>query len=116
LLQIAAIEVFDAGLVGVALGCCIPMAVVSGIFLPVYFNRRMQIGTKQSFKRSFLPATIGAAPGVIIIVAWAHYALPTSWPELIAVVLAAGAATALGVWIFALDAVERARIRRLLPL
>lgn len=116
ILQVAAIVVFDAGLVGVALGCCIPMAVVSGIVLPAYFNRRMHIGIKQSCKRSFLPATIGAAPGVIVIVVWANYALPTSWPELFGVVFAAGAATALGVWIFALDAVERARIRRLLPL
>ena len=116
LLQVAAIVVFDAGLLGVALGCCIPMAIVSGIVLPVYFNRRMHIGFRQSIKRSFLPAALGAAPGVIVILAWAHYLPPTSWTELIAVVFAAGGATALGAWIFSLDAVERARIRRLIPL
>ncbi len=115
-LQIAAVRAFEADLVGIALGCAIPMGAISALFLPAYFRQRMGIGFRASLRKSVLPALAATAPGVAVVVIWAALHLPASWPELLLAVATSGLATGLGAWLFALAPVERARLRRLLPI
>ncbi len=115
-MEVAAVTVFDAGLEGVALGCAIPMGLISALFLPAYFRSRMGIGFRASLRRSWLPALAATTPGVAVVVGWALWRMPASWPELLLAVAVSAGATAAGAWAFALDGVERARIRRLLPI
>ena len=116
LLETAAVLVFDGGLVGVALGCCLPMAIVSTVFLPAYFNRRMQITFAHTLRRSWFPATCACLPAALLLVAWKEYRPPTSWIELFMVVVATAFATGVTAWLVALEPLERARIRRILPI
>jgi len=114
-LEVCALVVFDAGLVGVAWGCSIPMAAVSALFLPAHFNRRMGISFGSTVLQSWLPATLACLPGIALLLGWNTYHRPDSWIELISIVVIVGILTAAGAWCFALRAAERARIRRMLP-
>ncbi len=95
------------GLEGIAWSSFIPMAVVSGLIVPAYFNRRMKIATAESIARVWWPAMLGGAPGVAVIVAWKLLAPPDSWLELSGAILAGGAATCVFAWFFSLRDDER---------
>ncbi len=95
------------GLAGIAWSSFAPMAVVSGLIVPTYFNRRMKIATAESIARVWWPAMLGGAPGVAVIVAWKVLSPPDSWLELSGAILAAGAVTCLSAWFFSLREEER---------
>jgi hypothetical protein len=113
---VASVLVLDAGLVGVAAGCCIPMALVSIGFLPIYSSRAMNIPIRRSLNRSWMPALLATTPAILLIFAWSVWRPPTTWIELLSAVAAAGLLILAGAWALALDTEERERLRRMLPI
>jgi len=107
-----AVKVLDAGLVGVAWANLVPMAIVSGLILPLYFNRKMRVSARESVIRVWRPAVQGAFPGVAIIGLWKVVSPPDSWLEILAVVLVVAAAAVVFGWTFGLAPVERERLIR----
>ena len=106
------VKVLGWGLQGIAWSNLVPMAVVAGIILPIYFNRKMKISAWDSLRRVWCPAIIGCIPSVAVLILWKHLSPPDSWGELFAAVAATGAVT-LGVsWFVSLDSTERQRLLR----
>ncbi len=110
LASIGVILLAGGGIVAVAWACVVPMIVASLGILPFYFSSAMGIPLGQSIRESWLPAIFSAAPGIVVIVAAAWWLPVTTWLELIGVMLAAGMASAVAGWMFALRPIERARM------
>jgi hypothetical protein len=87
--SVVSIKVFDLGLLAVAWSNCLPVALISGVVLPIYFNRKMKISIRDSILNSWWPALLGGMPAVIMITIWKYLSPPGSWSEILAVVLAA---------------------------
>jgi O-antigen/teichoic acid export membrane protein len=104
------VAVLGWGLIGIAWSNLIPMVLVAGAIIPVYFNRKMRIPARESIAHVWRPALLSTAPSVLLIVAWKHLAPPDSWPSLFAVVGAAGALTVASGWLFGMNGIERRRL------
>jgi O-antigen/teichoic acid export membrane protein len=104
------VKVFGWGLKGIAWSNLLPMTLVAGLILPIYFNRKMKISAWESLRRVWRPALLSTVPSVALIGLWEHFAPPASWTGLFAVVAAVGATTVLGGWFLGMDAVERRRL------
>lgn len=107
---VISVKVFDLGLKGIAWSNFMPMAVVAGVILPIYFNRKMKISAWDSLRHVWWPAILGGIPGVAILVLWKHLSPPDSWREILAVVAVTGAATAVFGWFVSLERSERTRL------
>jgi O-antigen/teichoic acid export membrane protein len=108
------VAVLGWGLTGIAWSNLIPMALVAGVIIPVYFNRKMRIPAKESFANVWLPAMLSTAPSILLIVVWKSLIPPSSWLGLFAVVAAAGAATVVSAWFVGMNGIERQRLRSVL--
>ena len=104
---VLSVRVGHWGLAGVAWSNFVPMALIAGIILPVYFGRKMKITAWDTIARVWWPALLGSAPGVIVIVAWSRLAAPDSWLELFLVVAVAAAITCVSGWFLSLRREER---------
>lgn len=104
------VAVLGWGLMGIAWSNLIPMALVAGVIIPVYFNRKMKIPARESIVHVWRPALLSGAPSVLLIVVWKHLAPPESWPGLFAVVAVAAGVTILSAWLFGMNHVERRRL------
>lgn len=104
---VLSVRVANWGLQGVAWSNFIPMVLVAGAILPIYFNRKMKISAWESITHVWWRAFLGGAPGIAVIVAWKVLAPPGSWLALFGVILAAGAATCVFGWFFSLQDAER---------
>ncbi len=107
--SVISVKVMNWGLVGVAWSNLLPMALVSGVILPIYFNRKMQISAAESIRHVWQPALRGSLPAVIVIIAWKYFAPPDNWLEILGVVVAAMVLTLLGSWFLSLKDIERRR-------
>jgi len=107
---IFSVKVLGLGLEGIAWSNFIPMALVAGVIIPIYFNRKMKITAWASIRNVWWPALLGTLPSVALTVAWKYLAPPDSWLEIFAVVGASGAAAMLFGWLLSMDSVERRRI------
>jgi len=112
--SVLAVKVFGWGLEGIAWSNAVPVGLVSGLVLPFYFNRKMQITLRQSLARVWWPALLGSVPAVALMTAWKFLAPPDSWLELVAVVAATGAVTGACGWFLSLQRIERQRLLRVL--
>jgi O-antigen/teichoic acid export membrane protein len=110
--SILALGYLDWGLLGVAWCNAVPMALISGLILSAYFNRKMEITWCQSVKHVWRPALLGSLPAVAMMVLWKLVAPPDSWLELSAVVIASAAVTGICGWFLSLEPVERRRLLR----
>jgi hypothetical protein len=110
------VKVFDLGLLGIALSNCVPMALISGIILPVYFNMKMKISIRESFVKIWWPAFLGCTPTVIVISIWKYFNAPDSWMSIVAVVVFSIALTCISAWCLSLTSRERERFIRILTL
>ena len=108
-LAVLSIKVLNLGLIGIAWSNFLPMAITSGMVLPVYFNWKMHISMRESLQRVWWPALLGSLPSVIMISTWKYLAPPDSWFEIFAVVTAATATTLASGWFLSLKAIERKR-------
>jgi len=108
-LAIISIVVFNKGLVGVAIANLLPMGLISGLALPIYFNWKMEISTWDSVLHIWWPALLGCLPTIALIGIWKYLASPDSWLEIFAVVIAAMAVTFTSSWFLSLESHERRR-------
>lgn len=109
---VISVKVLNLGLVGIAWSNFVPMVLVAGIVLPIYFNRKMKISAWDSIRHVWWPAILGGLPSVAIIALWRHLSPPDSWREILAVVAVAGAVTVIFSWFLSLDTTERRRLLR----
>lgn len=107
--SVVSVKVLNWGLLGIAWSNFLPMALISGIILPIYFNWKMRISFSESARTVWRPALLGSLPGVAVITLWKYVAAPNSWPELMAVVIAASLVTLVSGWFLSLEEVERRR-------
>jgi O-antigen/teichoic acid export membrane protein len=107
---VVSVKVFNLGLEGIAWSNFIPMALVAGIIIPIYFNRKMKISAWDSIRHVWRPAILGSIPGVAIVILWKYLSPPDSWREILAVVAITGIATVVFSWFVSLDTTERQRL------
>jgi len=114
--SIVSLKVFNLGLLAVAWSNCLPVALTSGVVLPVYFNRKMQISFRDSIINIWRPALLGSIPAVIMISGWKYLYPPNDWLSIIMVVVFAGLLTLLSAWYLSLSQLERNRlVKTLVP-
>jgi len=109
-LSVLSIKVLKLGLIGIAWSNCLPVAITSGLILPIYFNWKMHITLKESIIRVWRPALLGTLPVVILIGIWQFLAPPNCWAEILAVVVTSMVVTFVCSWFLSLNQVERKRI------
>jgi O-antigen/teichoic acid export membrane protein len=107
--SVVSVKVFNLGLVAIAWSNFVPMVLISGVVLPIYFNRTMKISALESVRRVWWPALLGCLPGVVLISVWKYVSPPDSWVEIFAVVFATIAVTLVSCWFLSLEAIERRR-------
>jgi uncharacterized membrane protein (DUF4010 family) len=105
------LAVLGWGITGVAWSNLLPMVLVAGIILPLYFGRKMQISVRDNIRNVWWPALLGTIPTVVLIGVWKYLAPPVSWAGLFAVVGAAAGTTVLFAWLLSTDKEERRRLR-----
>jgi O-antigen/teichoic acid export membrane protein len=108
--SIVSVKVFNLGLPGIAWSNSIPMALMSGILLPIYFNRKMKISMRETIVRIWWPALLGSTPTVILISLWKYFHSPASWMSIAAMVIFSIAMTCISAWCFSLTSRERERL------
>jgi len=111
---VVSVKVLNLGLEGIAWSNFVPMVLVAGIILPVYFNRKMKISAWDSIRHVWWPAILGCIPSVAIVILWKRLSPPDSWREILAVVAVTGAATVIFGWFVSLENTERQRLRHVL--
>lgn len=114
--SVASIRLFNLGLVGVAWSNCVPMALMSIVILPAYFNRKMNVSLRESVTRSWRPAVLGCLPAVTMMIGWKYFSPPASWLGLGLVVVMAAALTGISAWRLSLTPMERTRLTKILAL
>jgi len=107
--SVISVKVFDWGLIGIAWSNFLPMVLISGVILPIYFNRKMHISWLENLRNVWRPALLGSLPAVVCIGLWKYLAPPDSWLEIGGVVVAAALLTAAGGWFLTLTQVEQRR-------
>jgi O-antigen/teichoic acid export membrane protein len=108
--SIVSVKVFNLGLLGIAWSNSVPMALISGIVLPIYFNMKMKISMREIIVRIWWPALLGSMPTVITICIWKYFHSPASWMNIAAVVVSSMALTCISTWCFSLTSRERERL------
>lgn len=111
--SIVSLKVYNWGLIGIAWSNCVPMALISGIALPIYFNWKMGISRMENISKVWWPALLGSLPAIAIISVWKYLAPPNSWLDLSVVVVAVATVTLLSSWFLSMEEVERKIFRRL---
>jgi len=112
--SIISVKVFNRSLVGIAWSNFLPLAFISGVILPIYFNWKMHISTLENALKVWLPAVLGSLPAIIIILLWKCLAPPDSWLEIGGVVLTAATLTVVGGWFLSLTRLEQKRFIRMI--
>jgi O-antigen/teichoic acid export membrane protein len=114
--SVVSIKVFNLGLIAVAWSNCLPVALISGAVLPIYFNRKMKISVRDSILNIWWPALLGSVPTVFMISSWKYLYPPTDWFSIILVVLSAMLLTCLSAWYLSFTQPERNRlVKTLMP-
>jgi O-antigen/teichoic acid export membrane protein len=108
--SVVSVKVFNLGLVAIAWSNCLPMVLISGVILPIYFNWTMKISAWESVRRVWWPALLGGLPSVVLISVWKYMSVPDSWAEIFAVVFLTMAVTLVSCWFLSLEAIERRRL------
>ncbi len=114
--SVVCVKVFHLGLLAIAYASCLPMAIISGLALPIYFNAKMRISIRESVLRIWWPALLGCTPAMIVIVAWKYVGSPASWLSIATVVAMAAGLTCISAWRFSMTPLERQRLIKALVL
>ena len=112
--SVVCVKVFHLGLLAIAWANCVPMVLVSGIVLPIYFNAKMKISMRESAVRIWWPALLGCLPAIVVICGWKHFSSPASWFSLAMVALLSAGLTCISAWRFSLAPRERERLLKTL--
>jgi O-antigen/teichoic acid export membrane protein len=108
-MSIVSVKVFNWGLIGIAWSNFLPILLISGMTLPIYFNRKMHISWFENLRDVWRPALLGSLPAVTCIGLWKYLAPPSSWLQIGGVVAASALLTAAGGWFLTLTELERRR-------
>jgi O-antigen/teichoic acid export membrane protein len=111
--SVVSVKIFNRGLIGIAWSNFLPMALISGIILPIYFNWKMHISALENALKVWLPAVLGSLPAMTMIILWKCLDPPDSWLEIGGIVLGAAALTAVSGWFLSLTRVEQKRFARI---
>jgi len=112
--SVVTVKVLGWGLIGIAWSSFLPMVLIAGVTLPIYFNLRMKISAWESITQVWRPAVLGCLPGIAVIAAWKFVSPPNSWLEIFAVVATVAMTTFTFSWAVSLEPVERERLVRIL--
>ncbi|MFQ6035805.1 MAG: lipopolysaccharide biosynthesis protein [Sedimentisphaerales bacterium] len=107
--SVVAVKVLNWGLLGIAWSNFVPMALTSGVILPIYFNWKMRISAAESVRHVWRPALWGSLPAVALFGIWKYLGPPDSWLEIITVVVTAMILTLISSWFLSLTEIERKR-------
>jgi membrane protein EpsK len=111
--SLVCLKVFSLGLIALAWSNFIPVVLISGIILPIYFNRRMQITFNETISQVWVPALSGTLPAVVLILAWKYIAPPQSWFQIVSVIASAAIITCISSWFVSFSQLEQKRLRRI---
>ncbi|HUV65922.1 MAG TPA: lipopolysaccharide biosynthesis protein [Sedimentisphaerales bacterium] len=114
--SVVCVKVFHLGLLAIAWANCVPMVLISGIILPIYFNAKMRISMRESAVRIWWPALLGCMPAIIVICSWKYFHSPASWFSVAMVALVSAGLTGISAWRFSLTPRERERLLKTLVL
>ena len=92
----------------------LPLTLISGLVLPLYFNTRMEMSLQQNILHVWIPALLGSSPAIGVVLIWHYLAPPTNWLHILGVISVTAVVTLAGAWLLSLDAIERIRFKRLL--
>lgn len=112
-ISVVSVKFLDWGLLGIAWSNFLPMVLISGVILPLYFNWKMRISMLQCARNVWRPAILGSLPAVAAIGIWKYVAAPDSWSEILGVVIVGMALTLAGGWFLSLEDSERRRFARI---
>jgi len=107
--SVISVKVLNWGLIGIAWSNFVPVAIISGLVLPIYFNWKMRISITESISNVWLPALLGSLPTMAMICLWKYLSPPCFWLEIIAVVISAIVLTLVSSWFLSLKEIERKR-------
>jgi hypothetical protein len=113
-LAVVFVRTFDLGLAGVALSNLLPMSLICGIILPVYFNHKMGIAFADHLRQVWRPALAGSSPALLFIGLWKYHHSPDCWLHIGIVAACAFLITLAGAWLWGLSSAERDRFRRVM--
>ena len=108
------LSVFQLGLLAVAWSFFVPMVLISGVFLPIYYRYKRKIRWADNMRQVWAPAVLGTLPAVVLIILWKYFNPPDSWLGLIAVVAAAATLTVTGSWLLSLSSLEKKRFIKII--
>ena len=100
---------FHWGLVGVAVANLFPLVVVCGFIIPIHVNSNLGLTWHEAGARVWKPVLFGCFPSLLFLLAWKRVHPPTTWAEIIAIVIFTGLLTAFMAWRWGLDQRERGR-------
>ena len=113
-LAIIFVKIFDLRLTGVALSNLLPMSIICGLILPIYFNSKMNISFKDSARQTWFPAIAGCLPAMIFIGSWKYYHSPDRWLHIAIVVTCAFVITIVSAWLWSFSSDEKRMFLRIL--
>jgi O-antigen/teichoic acid export membrane protein len=114
--SVICLKVFRLGLISIAWSNFFPIVIFTGIFLQIYFNKKMQIKFADTIYEVGVPAVLGTLPAVCLILLWKFIAPPSSWLDIAAVVVISAAITLIAGWFFSLSKLERKRFIQIIAL
>jgi O-antigen/teichoic acid export membrane protein len=82
-LSVMALWQGGGGLAAVGWANCLPLVLMSGLVLPLYFHRTMHIRWADSWRQVWKPALLGTAPSLAVLALWARFAPPANWFQLL---------------------------------
>jgi O-antigen/teichoic acid export membrane protein len=111
--SVISVKFFNWGLVGIAWSNFLPMALITGVIIPIYFNWKMHISLQETICEVWKPALSGSLPVVLMISVWKYLAPPASWLGIIGVIVTAAVMIFVCGWFLGLKEVERKRFIRI---
>jgi O-antigen/teichoic acid export membrane protein len=114
ILAIIFVKIFDLRLTGIALSNLLPMSIICGLILPIYFNSKMNISFKDSARQAWGPGLAGCLPALVFIGSWKYYHSPDCWLHIAIVVTCAFVLTIVGAWLWSLSSDEKRMFLRIL--
>lgn len=113
ILAIIFVKIFNLRLMGIALSNLLPMSIICGLILPIYFNFKMHISFKDCVRQIWWPALAGCMPALIFISSWKYCHSPDCWLHIAIVVTCTFALTVVGAWFWSLSSDEQRMFLRI---
>lgn len=104
----------DMGLMGIAWVNTSVLFLFFGIIMQIIFQKRLAISFKQIVKQVWAPSLRGCLPVIIWMILWRMWRIPTSWLEIILVVLSAGSLVFIFGWLWIMTDLEKNKLKSLL--